>query len=394
MNNILDEINPQELGSELKKAREKRGLTQQDASEILGVARTTLTAIEKGERRIKASELIQLAHAYGKTVGDFVRQERPKSMPFEPQFRAAYRSSKENEVIADDVVDEFEELCKDYVELENITNDKLEYRYPAEYKISGSRIEQQAESIAIQERQRLGLGDGPIPVLRTLFEREVGLRIFYMDLKPSQYAGLYVYDAVMGGCIAINRKHSLERRQWSLAHEYAHFLAQRQQVDLVQEDEYQRLPAGERFAEAFSKNFLMPVSSIGRQIGDKDIHRTDLFILARYFGVSVQAMTLRLEELRYIPTGTWNDLKQRGIKVRDVQERLGIEPILDADQKLPIRFQYLALKALQESEISEGLFAKYMRVSRAQARELAFALESTEIPLVDGVIMQPGDGNA
>ncbi len=393
MNNILDEMNPQELGSELKKAREKRGLTQQDASEILGVARTTLTAIEKGERRIKASELVQLAHAYGKTVGDFVRQERPVSAPFQPQFRTAYRTLKENEVIADEIVDEFEELCKNYVELENITNDKLTYHYPAEYKVSDSRIEQQAESIAIQERQRLGLGDGPISMLRTLFEREVGLRIFYMDLKPSHYAGLYVYDAVMGGCIAINRKHSPERRQWSLAHEYAHFLAHRQQVDLVQEDEYQRLPARERFAESFAKNFLMPVSSIGRQIGDRDIQRTDLFIFARYFGVSFQAMTLRLEELRYIPTGTWNELRQR-VKIRDIQERLGLEPIADDDQKLPIRFQYLALKAFQDGEISEGLFAKYLRVSRAQARELAFALESDDKLLVGDVIMQPGDGNA
>src|SRR5258707_552457 len=114
MNNILDQISPQELGNELKKSREKKGLTQQDAAEILGVARTTITAIEKGERRVKASELVQLARAYGKTVGDFVRQERPKSMPFEPQFRSAYRSLKENELIADEVVDEFEELCKDY----------------------------------------------------------------------------------------------------------------------------------------------------------------------------------------------------------------------------------------------------------------------------------------
>lgn len=393
MNNILDEMNPEELGSELKKARETRGLTQQDASEILGVARTTLTAIEKGERRIKASELVQLARAYGKTVGDFVRQERPMSAPFQPQFRTAYRALKENEVIADEVVDAFEELCKDYVELENITNDKLFYRYPAEYRISGNRIEQQAESIAIQERQRLGLGDVPVPMLRTYFEREVGLRIFYIDLKPSHYAGLYVYDAIMGGCIAINRGQPPERRRWSLAHEYAHFLAHRQQVDLVQEDEYQRLPASERFAEAFAKNFLMPVSSIGRQIRDRDIQRADLFILASYFGVSVQAMTLRLEELRYIPTGTWNDLRQR-VKIRDIQERLGLEPVVDDEQMLPIRYQYLALKAFEAGEISEGLFARYLRVSRAQAREIAFALESSGSLLVDGMVMQPGDGNA
>jgi Zn-dependent peptidase ImmA (M78 family)/DNA-binding XRE family transcriptional regulator len=377
MDTILNQIDPHSIGGELRKAREKKGLTQQDAADILGVARTTITAIEKGERRIKASELVQLARAYGRSVGEFVRQQRPQSAPFDPQFLSAYRNLKDDESIEAAVVDTFETLCKDYIELENIARDPLVYRYPAEYAVADARAEQQAEVIAMQERQRLGLGDAPVPVLRTLLEREVGLRIFYLDLKPSYYAGLYVYDPVMGGCIAINRLHPAERRRWSLAHEYAHFLAHRQQVDLVQEDGYQRLPARERFAESFAKHFLMPASSIGRQIGDRDLQRIDLFIMAKYFGVSVQAMTLRLEELRYIPSGTWDDMKQRGIKVRDVQERLGIEPIADPNDMLPLRFQYLALTTFEEGKISEGLFAKYMRVSRAQAREIMTALEST-----------------
>lgn len=393
MGNILDNVNPQELGNELKQAREKKGLTQQDASELLGVARTTITAIEKGERRIKASELVLLAQAYGRNVGDFVRQERPKSMPFAPQFRTAYRSLKKIEAISEDSVDEFEDLCKDYVELENITQDKLEFRYPAEYVVSDTRIEQQAEIIASQERQRLGLGDAPIPVFREFLEREVGLRVFYIELRPSSYAGLYVYDALMGGCIAINKLHPSERRRWSLAHEFAHFLVHRHQVDLIQEDEYQRLPARERFAEAFAKNFLMPSSSIGRQIGTKDIQRSDLFILANYFGVSVQAMTLRLEELRYIPNGSWNDLKNRGLKIRTVQEHLEIEPVFDPDQKLPLHYMYLAINAFQDEEISEGLFAKYLRVSRARARELVFDLEHADEVDVENVIAESRDSN-
>lgn len=375
MDNILDHISPHELGAELKIARDKKGLTQQDAADILGVARTTITAIEKGERRIKASELLQLARAYGRSVGDFVRQERPRSMPFVPQFRSVYRPHQEQQAPDERLLDEFETLCKDYVELEQIVQDRLPYRYPAEYPVADTRIEQQAEVIAMQERQRLGLGDGPLPVLRQFLEHEVGLRIFYLNLKPVSYAGLYIYDAALGGCIAINAAQPPERRRWSLAHEYAHFLAHRQQPDMDADDAYQRVPARERFAEAFARNFLMPVSGIGRQVGSKDIQRIDLFIMAQYFGVSVQAMTLRLEELRYIPTGTWDDLRARGVRIRDIQQRFEIEPIFDPDEMLPMRFQYLAINAVANGQISEGRFAELMRVSRARARDILFAAE-------------------
>jgi Zn-dependent peptidase ImmA (M78 family)/DNA-binding XRE family transcriptional regulator len=376
MNSALDDLNPQALGDELRSAREKRGMTQQDAAGLIGVARTTLIAIEKGERRIRASELMALASAYGREVGDFVRRERPQTAAFEPQFRAAYRGSSADSTLQNAALDEFEAVSRDYVELEKITGDPLAYRYPAEYTILDTRAEQQAETVAIQERQRLGLGDGPIADLRVLLEREVGLRIFYLDLKPSRYAGAYVYDTVLGGCIAVNRQHPPERRRWSLAHEYAHFLAHRQQVDLMQEDAYQRRPVRERFAEMFAKHFLMPISSIGRQLGSKAIQRTDLFILAHYYGVSVQAMTLRLEELRYIPTGTWDDLKSRGIRIREVQERLGLQSPDDSAEMLPLRFQYLAISALESEKISEGLFAKFLRLSRARARELKAELQA------------------
>ena len=71
--NILDTIDMREMGKELQQARIKRGMTQEDAAKVIDVARTTITAIEKGERRIKAGELIKLAQAFGRQVSDFVR---------------------------------------------------------------------------------------------------------------------------------------------------------------------------------------------------------------------------------------------------------------------------------------------------------------------------------
>ena len=59
MLNILDQRNPQEIGERLRAARSRSGLTQEDVSRQLKMARTTLVAIEKGQRRVRADELRQ-----------------------------------------------------------------------------------------------------------------------------------------------------------------------------------------------------------------------------------------------------------------------------------------------------------------------------------------------
>src|SRR4051812_4553103 len=93
--NILEKIDPRDLGRALQEARKKRKMKQEDAASIIGVARTTITAIEQGERRIRPGELIKLAHAYGRQVSDFVRP-RPQLEPFRPvQFRGPYTEHRE-----------------------------------------------------------------------------------------------------------------------------------------------------------------------------------------------------------------------------------------------------------------------------------------------------------
>ena len=82
---------------------------------------------------------------------------------------------------------------------------------------------EQAEVVANQERNRLGLGDRPLINLRNLLEWEVGLRIFYTPKLPSSIAGMYAYSAELGACILINGNHPPERCRVSMLHEYGHF---------------------------------------------------------------------------------------------------------------------------------------------------------------------------
>jgi Zn-dependent peptidase ImmA (M78 family)/DNA-binding XRE family transcriptional regulator len=375
--NILDNIDIGKLGELLQQARKKCGLTQADAAKFIDAARTTIVAIEKGDRRIKPNELIKLARAYGRSISDFV-QSRPVIQPFEVQFRTANRQSEDEDLLISPSIAHLEELCRNYLELEGIMDAPLPQNYPQEYEVSNMPIEAAAESIAIAERQRLGLGDSPVAHLRNILEQSVGLRIFYIKMPP-KYSEVYSFDDQLGGCMAINANHPEERRRWSLAHGYLHFLAHRRKPVVDFDGQYQRLPESERLAEAYPKYFLMPTSSLLKQFND--MHRshgkftpTNLFTMAHYYGVSVEALIYRLEGMALLPSGTWDRLRDRGLKVRKVQQEMGLEAIVQRNEMTPIHYQHLAIEALDQGLITEGRFANFLGANRLEARRIAEVL--------------------
>lgn len=375
--NILDNIDLRQLGELLQQARKKSGMTQADAAKVIDAARTTIVAIEKGERRLKSNELIKLARAYGRAVSDFVRSS-PVTEPFEVQFRAAYQRDEQEEARITPIIERFEELCRNYLELEKIMDAPIPRNYPQEYDVTNMPIEAAAESIAIAERQRLGLGDGPIPMLRDILEQSVGIRVFYLNM-PAKYSEIYSYDEQLGGCMAINLGHYEERRRWSMAHGYLHFLAHRRKPVVDFEGQYKRIPESERLAEAFPKYFLMPTSGLLSRFNNMyrthgKFTPTNLFTLAHYYGVSIEALVYRLEDMELLPSGTWDRLRDRGLKVRKVQQELGLEEIDQRANILPIHYQHLAIEALEQGLITEGRFSDFLGVDRLEARRIAEAL--------------------
>lgn len=379
---ILQKLDPRGLGRRLQEARKARGVTQQAAADHLGVARTTITAIEKGERQIQPSEIVRLATLYGRSVSEFLREGQPIEA-FAVQLRATLSPDQLVDEEAAQGTLEFQRLVEDYLELEHQCNAPLLQRYPQPYTISGVASEAAAEDVASAERNRLGLGDGPILNLREILE-DVGLRVFYLDL-PSRVAGMYTYAEQIGGCIAINRKHPVERRRISEAHEYGHFLSNRFRAEIAVLGRYQRVPEQERFASAFALAFLMPTSALKRRFHELRRSRggrttpADLCVLAHFYFVSVEALTRRLEDLRLLPLGTWDRLLQAGFRVREAQSILGLTERTVADQMLPTRYMYLAAEAYERGDLSEGQFARILRVDRLEARRIADELTNRPI---------------
>lgn len=367
----LDSIDPKILGGRLQEARKARGFTQQYVADQMEVARTTVVAIEKGERRVTPHELIKLAALYARPVSELIGRQFVGGA-LVPHFRAALSTNLGQDPEFKEV-SELQVLAENYLELERILGMPTPQSYPSPYVISGASPEQAAEEIAAMERNRLGIGDGPLGTLRERMENDVGLRIFYFPMS-AKIAGLFFYSHELGGCIGINSKHPRDRRNWSLSHEYGHFLTDRYQVDVTYLTDSKRFSAKERLADSFARFFLMPTSGINRRFSE--IHRSreqgitlaDIVILANIYQVSVQAMILRLEELRRLPSGTWDRLMRKGFKVREAQKELGIDANPPETDLLPQRYKTLAVLAYDKGEISEGQLAKMLRTDRVSAR--------------------------
>jgi Zn-dependent peptidase ImmA (M78 family)/DNA-binding XRE family transcriptional regulator len=361
---VLRSTDSRLMGRRLHEARTARGLTQQEAADLLGVARTTITAIEKGERRIRPDELVRLAGFYGRSLGELLRPGEP-TVALVVQLRSALSSHPGMEEEIGPQLLEFQRLCEDYLELERLCGAPLPKRYPIPYESDSIPAEQAAEDVATAERNRLGLGDGPAPDIRDLLETDVGLRIFSLDLPP-RISGLYVFSEPFGGCIAVNRSHSEERKRLSLLHGFGHFLTQRHRPEVTVSGKPERPSRSERFAEAFANAFLMPAAGLARRFNELYRSRggrltpADLCRLAHVYIVSPEAMTLRLERLKLLPAGTWQRIEPSGLTAPSPSHDLG----------LPIRYLFLATEAFDRGDLSEGQFARFLRLDRLEARRL------------------------
>jgi Zn-dependent peptidase ImmA (M78 family)/DNA-binding XRE family transcriptional regulator len=385
-NNLFLKIDPRILGSRLQTARKNANLTQQVVADQLGLARTTLGSIEQGERLPKEEELFHLSQLYHQSINDLLRQQAPLE-PLTVQFRAARRFEAKLDKEIDKKIREFQDLCSDYLYLEQLLGNTLPPTQVPIYHIDAAAPERIAEDAAIAERNRLGLGDAPILNLRELLDAE-GLRIFQMKL-PAKVSGFFGYNDQLGPCIAINSDHRAERRQWSLAHEYAHFLTDRHQADISVHNAYQHVPEHERFADAFASIFLLPASSVSRRFHEmkrvrKNFLPADLCILAHYFFVSFEAMTNRLEKLHLIKPGTFEYIHNKGFRPQEAFSLLNLEPHPFSQDMFPLRYKYLATEAFYKEEISEDEYAHFLRTDLVYARHTFQKLSTQAIITASG----------
>jgi Zn-dependent peptidase ImmA (M78 family)/transcriptional regulator with XRE-family HTH domain len=367
-------ISPHRLGERLAAARKRAELTQAQVAEALGLSRTTVVAIEKGERRPSNTELIKLAEVVGIDLHDLLREV---SIVAEASPRLPKLRSRDDDGAIAAAVERLRKLGARYVELERLHGlcrrktplEALEtYRLDETVPSIDPRVE--GEDAARTVRGMLGLGDEPALTLDYRLEAEAGLRIFYLDGLPPSLCAVLIWSDHIGACIAINAAHGPERQRWSLVHELGHFLRDREAGDVLETTTRIGLSA-EQFPEAFAKEFLLPAAGVHKRFAERcragKFTPVDIYTMARAFGVSFSAMALRLEELRLLPRGTYDKLKNGGLRSEAHPQRVARDPV-EQRTRLPELYVALAISAYDQALLSESEFAKHLETDVVTAR--------------------------
>ncbi|HZL00315.1 MAG TPA: XRE family transcriptional regulator [Caulobacteraceae bacterium] len=368
-----------DLGERLRAARSGVNLTQDAAAAPLGIARTTLVAIEKGQRPVKPDELLALAHLYGVSAGKLMSPDAIH-VDLSAKFRRA--EGKEASKAVTQALALLNRLATGAVQLERLLGQAQRIDYPPPVRINPQSVLQQAEDAANNLRARLGVGLGAIPDPMSLLELELGLRIFFRPL-PSQISGLYAYDPAIGACILVNANHSWKRRVQTATHETGHFVSNRSHADILEEANV-ALSIEERFAKRFGSAFLMPASGVRARFDqiagvENRFEVRELILLAHQFGVATEAMCRRLEELSLLPHGTWDSIRERGFAgdlERGVIGEAGAPP---KPPLIPPRLAYLASIALDREVLSEGQLSDLLAVDRSELRDALTPFEAEEV---------------
>lgn len=386
MTNVAGKLTAKEIGERLRIARETAKFTQDAAAKQAGLARTTLLAIEKGQRDARIEELQSLSQCYGISVNALLRRESVH-VDLVPRFR---RLSESAEPGIEEAAQLLNDLVRAEVELENILGIERPRHYPPERTILPGDVRLQAEQDASDLRRWLGLGDGPIHDLFSVLEMQLGIRVYVRALEP-HVSGLFAYDDSVGACILVNASHRKDRRTQTGGHEAGHFTGTRRQPEVYRDEKYEN-SRDERYANAFGAALLTPARSVMQKFkeitaGSSHLTRRHVILLAHFYGVSRQAMVYRLEDLGLTKKGTWDWFQDNGgITDEQVSQVLGYlksedRAAFEAAKPVSMRLYGLASEAWKRDLVSEEQISEMLKLNRMEVREIidAAAAEEDEV---------------
>lgn len=355
-----------ELARRLKKAREAVGLTIGDAAAKVGFGSyQALSNIEKGEREVKASELVALAKAYFCDLNRLLMAEPAEEPEVHFLWRKAPAPEKKVSVEAD-VKHRFEQyhLLEQLLGIEQEGNPRLISVTPVNI-----RTNHQVDSLAGKISNLLDLGSRPALALQKVMEQTLKTKILYVQLSDFGSAASTVHP-VFGAAVVVNSEEAPWRINFTLAHELFHILTWDtfSATDIEQDEAlFKDL---ERKAERFASTLLLPEREVRQElngrIADQKISFSDIVDVAHEFGVSTQALLYRMANMRLIPWQVADDAKSNE-ELLVLDRRMRRDVGFEAPESE--RFILLAARCLRKGLLSRGKFAELMEIDRSDIDE-------------------------
>jgi Zn-dependent peptidase ImmA (M78 family)/transcriptional regulator with XRE-family HTH domain len=382
------ELTREQLGQRIRAARESCGLTQEQLAEPARLSRVAIGQIEAGARSVSSLELDRIAHAVGRDIKSFFAAAFVERDALSALFRSDAELAEQSELhkaLQDSLA-----VGREMTNLERFLGIDRAQLLTASYNLPAPQSKwdaiQQGQKVAIEERQRLGLGMAPVGDLCDLLESQ-GVRTGTVSL-PGNISGLTLVDDGIGVFVVVNADHPPVRQRFSWAHEYAHVLLDRDRSGAISRAE-NRTDLLEVRANAFAAELLMPgdgtlqfVQSLGKgaasraqvsifdgdvavQVeqrsapGSQDIQLYDVTLLAHHFGASRISALYRLKNLRLIDEPEFQRLKaeEDGGAGQTIADFLSVpehKPLESARDDFRRRFLGLALEAYRRDDITRS----------------------------------------
>jgi Zn-dependent peptidase ImmA (M78 family) len=185
----------------------------------------------------------------------------------------------------------------------------------------------------------------------------------------------------------INASHLRERRTLSASHELGHLIATRSMAEVYEDEKYEN-SREERYAIAFGPAFLMPARLVMEKYkeitaGSSHLTRRHIILLAHFFGVSKQALVMRLEDLRIVKKGTWDWFANNGGFTREQTHQVLGDSAAQADSnavqaRSSLRLETLASEAALKDLVTEEQLVRLLKLPRVEVRALIEEAESSK----------------
>lgn len=323
-------------------ARERKGLSQADLSKSLGFRdRQTLAAIESGQRKVTAEELIAIAETTGQDLDFFTD---PFRLVGEGAF--SYRASGTQTK----ALDAFEEqagrwlaLWRQLGEIRGESPSLLRPRLAINERSTFEEAQAAGETVG----RELQLGNVPTEKLIGALEETFKLLVLQVDM-PKGVSGAAVQLA-SGDAILINRAESPGRKAFDLAHELFHVLTwdalPPERVDRDNPTGYKQKRT-EQLADNFAAALLLPEAELKprwEKLMAKSTVKESLPVLAEYFQVSTVAVSWRVVALGW--------LKKSDLRKVSVQAAVA-KPKADASLLFSQRFVERSAWGIGQGELS------------------------------------------
>jgi Zn-dependent peptidase ImmA (M78 family)/DNA-binding XRE family transcriptional regulator len=334
MNN-LNEL----IGRRLKYAREKLGLTQAQLSERLGFKdRQTLAAIEAGQRKVTAEELVNAIQILKVDLEYFTD---PLRLVGEGSFN--WRAHRDADL---GLLSEFEDKAGRWIAAYRLLSKRepkvdsaLKQRLPLTERSAYEEARAAAEALS----REWNLGEIPALNLETRLRERIGALVIYVD-APQAISGAACLLPNLS-TILINRREPEGRRHYDLAHESFHLLTWEQMPPAHAETDIPRGGKGrrlEQLADNFASALLMPERTLApkwQARGDCEIHAW-LNETASELLVTAVALKWRLVQLGWLGRAELLDIDDRRLVANGRPKK---------DQILPKRFSTDFVRCLHDS---------------------------------------------